>query len=64
MVVERADGPAAKAGIREGDVILAFGGEKVENPEQLKKLVDKANGNVPVLVKRDDATIYVPERIG
>jgi serine protease Do len=64
VVVERADGPAAKAGIREGDVILAFGGEKVENPEQLKKLVDKANGNVPVLVKRDDATIYVPVRIG
>ena len=64
VVVERADGPAAKAGIREGDVILAFGGDKVENPEQLKKLVDKASGNVPVLVKRDDATIYVPVRIG
>jgi serine protease Do len=64
VVVERVDGPAAKAGIREGDVILAFGAEKVENPEQLKKLVDKANGNVPVLVRRDDATLYVPVRIG
>ena len=64
VVVERVDGPAAKAGIRQGDVILAFGAEKVENPEQLKKLVDKANGNVPVLVRRDDATIYVPVRIG
>jgi serine protease Do len=64
VVVEKVDGPAAKAGIRQGDVILAFGAEKVENPEQLKKLVDKANGNVPVLVRRDDATIYVPVRIG
>ena len=64
VVVEKVDGPAAKAGIRQGDVILAFGAEKVENPEQLKKLVDKANGNVPVLVRRDDATIYVPVRVG
>jgi serine protease Do len=64
VVVEKVDGPAAKAGIRQGDVILAFGAEKVENPEQLKKLVDKATGNVPVLVRRDDATIYVPVRIG
>jgi serine protease Do len=64
VVVERVEGPAAKAGIREGDVILAFGAEKVESAEQLKKLVDKANGNVPVLVKRDEATIYVPVRIG
>ncbi len=64
VVVEKVDGPAAKAGIRQGDVILAFGAEKVENAEQLKKLVDKANGNVPVLVRRDDATIYVPVRIG
>ncbi len=64
VVVERVEGPAAKAGIRQGDVILAFGAEKVENAEQLKKLVDKANGSVPVLVKREDATIYVPVRIG
>jgi len=64
LVVEQVDGPAAKAGIREGDVILAFGAEKVENPEQFRKLVDKASGNVPVLVKRDEATIYVPVKIG
>jgi serine protease Do len=64
VVVEQVDGPAAKAGIRQGDVILAFGAEKVETPEQLKKLVDRANGNVPVLVRRDDATLYVPVRIG
>jgi serine protease Do len=64
VVVEQVDGPAAKAGIKQGDVILAFGAEKVENAEQLKKLVDKASGNVPVLVRRDEATIYVPVKIG
>ena len=64
VVVERADGPAAKAGIRAGDVILAFNGEKVENVEKLRSLVDKSKGSVAVLVKRDDATIFLPVRIG
>jgi serine protease Do len=64
VVVEKVEGPAAKAGIRQGDVILAFGAAKVENAEQLKKLVDKASGNVPVLVRRDEATLYVPVHIG
>jgi serine protease Do len=64
VVVDQVDGPAAKAGIQRGDVILSFGNEKVENGEQLRKLVDKSKGSVAVLVKRDEATIYVPVRIG
>jgi serine protease Do len=64
VVVEQVDGPAAQAGIQPGDVILAFGNEKVENAEQLRKLVDKSKGSVAVLVKRDEATIYVPVKIG
>jgi len=64
VVVERADGPAAEAGIQPGDVILAFGNERIESVEQLHKLVGKSKGSVAVLVKRDDATIYVPMKIG
>jgi serine protease Do len=64
VVVEQVDGPAARAGIQPGDVILAFGDQKVETAEQLRKLVDKSKGSVAVLVKRDEATIYVPVRIG
>ena len=64
VVVDQVDGPAAQAGIQPGDVILAFGNEKVENGEQLRKLVDKSKGSVAVLVRRDDATIYVPVKIG
>jgi len=64
VVVDQVDGPAAKAGIQRGDVILAYGNEKVENAEQLHKLVDKSKGSVAVLVKRDEATIYVPVKIG
>ena len=64
VVVDQVDGAAAKAGIQPGDVILAFGNEKVENAEQLRKLVDKSKGSVAVLVRRDEATIYVPVTIG
>jgi serine protease Do len=64
VVVEQVDGPAAKAGIQPGDVILAFGDHKVGTVEELKKLADKSKGSVAVLVKRDEATIYVPVKIG
>ncbi len=64
VVVDQVDGPAAQAGIQRGDVILAFGNEKVENGEQLRKLVDRSKGSVAVLVRRDEATIYVPVKIG
>ena len=64
LVVESATGPAAEAGIREGDVVLAFNGEKVTSVEQLRKLVGKAKGKAAVLVQRDDARIYVPINLG
>ncbi len=64
LVVEQVDGPAARAGIRPGDVIVAFGNEKVATAEQLRALADKAQGSVAVLVKRDEATLYVPVKIG
>ena len=32
-------GPAEKAGVRPGDVILKFGGEAVQNPQDLRRLV-------------------------
>jgi serine protease Do len=33
------DGPAGKAGLKEGDVILTFNGEKIESAEQLKRMI-------------------------
>ena len=64
LVVEEASGPAAQAGIRQGDVLLAFNGEKISSVEQLRKLVGKAKGKVAVLVQRDEARIYVPINLG
>jgi serine protease Do len=64
LVVESSSGPAAEAGIRQGDVLLAFNGEKITSVEQLRNLVGKAKGKAAVLVQRDEARIYVPIKLG
>jgi S1-C subfamily serine protease len=47
----RPDGPAAIAGIRPGDVILAFGDDPVQGPESLHALVQQTPAGVGVLVR-------------
>jgi len=49
-----ADSPAAKAGLKAGDVILSAGGETVENPMDLRRvLTDKSEGTVEFKIVRD-----------
>lgn len=60
VVVEKADGPAARAGIRPGDVILAVGNQKIETADDLRRVVDGARQSVAVLVQRQTAKIFVP----
>ena len=54
-----ADSPAAKAGFKEGDVVLDYNGQRVEGGEQLMRLVREtpAGRSVPVLISRNGATI-------
>ncbi len=60
LVVERAEGAAARAGIRRGDVILAVNSEVVDSVEALRRLVDGARDRVAVLVQRADSRFFVP----
>jgi serine protease Do len=60
VVVEKADGPAARAGIRPGDVILAVGNQRIETADDLRRVVDGARQSVAVLVQRQTAKIFVP----
>jgi serine protease Do len=64
LVVEQAAGPAARAGIRPGDVITAVNGTAVKTPADLQKQVEKAKGSVALLVRRGDQSIFVPLEIG
>jgi serine protease Do len=64
LVVEGVSGPAAKAGIQRGDVILAVNGTPVKTVDELKKIVNGAAKSIAVLVQRDDAQLYVPVNMG
>jgi serine protease Do len=64
LIVENATGPAAKAGIQPGDMILSLNGTPVKSPEQLKELLAKAGKHVALLVQRDEAKIFIPVDLG
>ena len=64
LVVERVTGPAARAGIQPGDVILALNRETVRSVEQLKSLVKKTDRTVALLIQRDDMRLLVPVQLG
>ena len=64
LVVERASGPAADAGIQQGDVVLAANGAPVTSADELKSAVEKSKGHIALLIQRGDARIFVPVRVG
>jgi serine protease Do len=64
LVVEDVQGPAARAGIRPGDVVLALDGTRVESAEQLRSLVAKAGDHLALLLARGGARIFVPVDLG
>jgi serine protease Do len=64
LVVENATGPAARAGIQPGDVIVSVGSAKVTTLAELKRQVDKAGSHVALLIERNGQKIFVPVRIG
>jgi serine protease Do len=66
VLVENAEGIAARAGIRRGDVILAVNNQEVKSVEELNRLLtagDRAR-TVALLVKRGEGSLYVPLKLG
>ncbi len=64
VVVERAAGAAAKAGVQPGDLIVGVGSSKVNTPEELKSAIDKSGKTAALLIERQGRQIYVPVKIG
>jgi len=64
LVVERATGPAAEAGIQPGDVVLAANGSPLNNAEELRSAVEKSKGHIALLIQRGETRLFVPVRVG
>ncbi len=60
LVVEEASGPAARAGIQAGDLVLAVNGTPVKSVAQLRALVAKSGKTMALLVQRNDGKIFIP----
>jgi serine protease Do len=64
LVVERASGPAAEAGIQQGDVVLAANGSPVSSSSDLSNAVEKSKGHIALLIQRGELRLFVPVRVG
>ena len=64
LVVERAAGAAAAAGVRSGDVLVGINGRPVTNLDQVRELVAKDAKSVALLIQRDGRTMFVPVPLG
>jgi serine protease Do len=63
LLVESVNGPAARAGIAEGDIVLSAGGKPVNSVEDLRAAT-KGGKSVALLLQRDGQRLFVPLQIG
>ena len=64
LVVADAAGPAAEAGITQGEVLLSINGSPAGDIEAVRAAMAKAGKTVAVLIWRDGNRIFVPVRLG
>ena len=64
LLVVDVEGPALRAGVQAGDVIVGVNNQRVTSIEQLEQAVGKSAQSVALLISRDGTTIFVPLKIG
>ncbi|WP_374243876.1 DegQ family serine endoprotease [Zoogloea sp.] len=63
VVVESVAGPAAKAGLQPGDVIVGVNNQPIGSIDQFRKLLEAAGNRFALLVQRGNSRIFVPLRM-
>jgi serine protease Do len=61
LLVQEAGGPAARAGMQAGDIVLMAGGKPVKSVDDLRSATS-GSGTVALLVQRGEARVFVPMR--
>lgn len=64
LLVEDAEGAAARAGIEPGDIVLALNGRPVSSVDQIRRALAGHPKHVALLIQRDDQRIFVPINLG
>jgi serine protease Do len=64
LLIEGVAGPAARAGLEQGDVLLAINGQMVGSIEQVRSVMAKKPKSVALLVERRGERIFVPVNLG
>jgi serine protease Do len=64
LVVEDVAGPAARAGIQAGDIVLGIDGQPATSVEQMRSVVRSHPKTIALLIERDGQKIYVPVKLG
>lgn len=64
LLVMGVTGPAARAGVRDGDLILSVNGNPVRNVDELRRFADKTSKHIALLIQRGDAKLFVPIDLG
>ncbi|MDR2882063.1 MAG: DegQ family serine endoprotease [Azoarcus sp.] len=63
LVVEAASGQAARAGLRNGDVILSLNNQPITSPAQFQQLAERAGKRFALLIQRGNARLFVPFKL-
>jgi serine protease Do len=64
VLVEQAAGPAARAGIQPGDIVISVNGTPIKSVEQLQSFVAKEATHLALLVQRGGSKIFIPVPLG
>jgi serine protease Do len=63
LLVEKSKGVAARAGLQGGDVIIGINQNQVTSIKGFEQALQKSRGNVALLVRRMNDTLYIPLRL-
>src|SRR6266404_2980117 len=64
LIVEDVVGPAARAGIQPGDVVLGIDGHEANSVDQVRSVMRSHPKSVALLIERDGQKIFIPVKLG